>query len=128
MRTSIKAALIVAISALASTAVYAQSEQPAVATPAVEAAPATPAASPAPSATAAGPRIESASVAFQPAASAEIDVQRRGSSANLGQSRALMIAGAAGVVVGIIIGDDIGTLIAVSGAVVGLYGLYQYLK
>lgn len=48
--------------------------------------------------------------------------------ANLGQDRALMIAGAAALVVGAIIGGDSGTIIMVGGAVVGLYGLYQYLQ
>jgi hypothetical protein len=49
-------------------------------------------------------------------------------NANLGQARALMIVGAAALVTGAIIGDDPGTIIMVGGAVVGLYGLYQYLQ
>lgn len=49
-------------------------------------------------------------------------------NANLGQARALMIVGAAALVAGAIIGDDPGTIIMVGGAVVGLYGLYQYLQ
>lgn len=48
--------------------------------------------------------------------------------ANLGQAQALMIVGAAALITGAIIGDDPGTIIMVGGAVVGLYGLYQYLQ
>ena len=50
------------------------------------------------------------------------------SNANLGQSRAMMIVGGAALVTGAIIGGDAGTLIMVGGAVIGLYGLYQYLQ
>jgi hypothetical protein len=39
-----------------------------------------------------------------------------------------MIVGFGAVIVGLLIGDDVGTLIAVAGAAVGLYGLYHYLK
>jgi hypothetical protein len=39
----------------------------------------------------------------------------------------LMIFGGAALVTGLIIGDDAGTVIAVGGALVGLYGLYVYL-
>lgn len=49
-------------------------------------------------------------------------------NANLGQAKALMIVGAAALVTGAIIGDDPGTVIMVGGAIVGLYGLYQYLQ
>ena len=48
--------------------------------------------------------------------------------ASLGQSQALMIVGAAALITGAIIGDDPGTVIMVGGAIVGLYGLYQYLQ
>jgi hypothetical protein len=48
--------------------------------------------------------------------------------ANLGQSQALMVVGGAALIVGAIIGDDPGTVIMVGGAIVGLYGLYQYLQ
>ena len=48
--------------------------------------------------------------------------------ANLGQARALMVVGAAALITGAIIGGEPGTIIMVGGAVVGLYGLYQYLQ
>jgi hypothetical protein len=45
-----------------------------------------------------------------------------------GRNVAMMIVGAAGVLTGLLIGGDGGALVAVGGAVVGLYGLYQYLR
>lgn len=49
-------------------------------------------------------------------------------NANMGPNLALMGAGAAGVVVGLLIGGDGGTAIALGGGVVGLIGLYRYLR
>lgn len=47
---------------------------------------------------------------------------------NIGQSRAMMVVGVAGLIVGAIIGGTPGTIIMVGGAVVGLVGLYDYLQ
>jgi hypothetical protein len=47
---------------------------------------------------------------------------------NLGQSRAMMVVGVAGLLAGAIIGGTPGNLIMVGGAVVGLIGLYDYLQ
>jgi len=44
-----------------------------------------------------------------------------------GSGVGLMILGGAALVTGLIIGDNAGTVIAVGGALVGLYGLYVYL-
>lgn len=125
MRTTTLIAALFGFFAAVPVTAAAQMAQPAPAPSAAESAVAEPTA-----ALQAGPRIETSSVAFQPAVAADSAsaAAQSGNSANLGQSRAMMIAGGAAVVVGIIIGDEIGTLIAVSGAVVGLYGLYQYLK
>jgi hypothetical protein len=49
-------------------------------------------------------------------------------NANLGQARALMIVGVAGLIAGAIVGGTPGTLIMVGGALVGLYGLYDFLQ
>jgi hypothetical protein len=48
--------------------------------------------------------------------------------ANLGQARALMVVGVAGLIAGAIIGGSPGTIVMVGGAVVGLFGLYDYLQ
>ena len=47
---------------------------------------------------------------------------------NLGQSRAMMVVGVAGLIAGAIIGGTPGTIIMVGGTVVGLVGLYEYLQ
>lgn len=44
------------------------------------------------------------------------------------RSVALMIVGGAGVVVGSVVGGDSGRILVVGGAVVGLVGLWNYLK
>ena len=44
------------------------------------------------------------------------------------ENKALMIVGASGLIVGGIIGGHSGTVIMVGGAVVGLVGLWNYLK
>ena len=44
------------------------------------------------------------------------------------QNRALMIVGGAGMLTGMVIGGDSGTLISVGGGVVFLWGLFQYLQ
>lgn len=44
------------------------------------------------------------------------------------QNRAMMIVGGAAMLTGAVVGSDAGTLISVGGAVVFLWGLYQYLQ
>jgi hypothetical protein len=79
---------------------------------------------------AAGPTADAARVAVSEPTSHELKVssaaaQRR---AGLGQPVALMVVGGAALLTGLIIGDDAGPVIAVGGALVGLYGLYEYLQ
>ena len=83
---------------------------------------------PAPRAT--GPTTDAAVVGVRQPVSKEARtanpmMQRR---KGYGQPIALMVVGGAALLTGLIIGDDAGTVIAVGGAVVGLYGLYQYLQ
>ena len=77
----------------------------------------------------AGPTADGARVAVTAPTSHELKIsaaaqRRRG----LGQPVALMVVGGAALLTGLIIGDDAGTVIAVGGALVGLYGLYEYLQ
>ena len=117
--------LLVASAAIAPSA-YAQSAALAPApdsTPvAVQPAAAQPAAAQAPPA---GPTMDAASVAVRHAPAADVAAAPRG---GYGQPVALMVVGGAAVLVGLIIGNDVGTVIAVGGAIAGLYGLYQYLQ
>ena len=80
----------------------------------------------------AGPTIARAAVGARPLSQTtttldetEAAIQQR---LGLGQARALMIVGFAALVIGLIMDNDPGTLIAIGGAVVGLYGLYHYLR
>jgi hypothetical protein len=86
----------------------------------------------APQQTSVGPTVDRAAVGVRPLSQnpatiedAEAALQQR---LGLGQARALMIVGFAAVVIGLLMDNDPGTLIAVGGAVVGLYGLYHYLR
>jgi hypothetical protein len=55
-----------------------------------------------------------------------LNLQRR--SQGVGRPVALMIVGGAAVVLGALIGDDVGLLFMIGGAVVLLIGLYRYLQ
>lgn len=68
-----------------------------------------------------GVRAHQTAVQGEPLAA--LQQQRR-----VGSSKALMIVGGAAFVAGLIIGGDGGSILAVGGAVVGLYGLYTYVK
>lgn len=76
-----------------------------------------------------GPRMDAVRLGVEPvevnaeAASAAAMAQQR-----MGQSMALMIVGGAALVTGLVIGGDAGTILALGGAVVGLIGLYHYLR
>lgn len=89
-----------------------------------------PAPAPAPAAApAAGPTVEQASVAVRaPAQAHEQSASAAASRAGLGTARAQMIVGFAALVAGAIIGDTPGTIIMITGAAVGLWGLYNYLQ
>ena len=54
----------------------------------------------------------------------------RASDAHMGagQNVALMVVGGAALIIGAIMGHTAGALIAVAGAVVGLYGLYHFIQ
>jgi len=46
----------------------------------------------------------------------------------MGSNLAMMGVGAAAVVIGLMVGGDGGTILALGGGVVGLVGLYRYLR
>jgi hypothetical protein len=77
-------------------------------------------------AVASGPSMDAATLSPRLAKHSEMTVNsmRRPSR---GSGVGLMIFGGAALITGLIIGGDAGTVIAVGGALVGLYGLYVYL-
>jgi hypothetical protein len=75
-----------------------------------------------------GPRSESARFGV---ASAEVAAEEPAAAQQrrpLGEPMAMMVVGGAALIAGLIIGGDAGTVLAVGGAIIGLYGLYQYLR
>jgi hypothetical protein len=80
------------------------------------------------SAGSAGPTVDAARVAARYHESAELKIAAAPRRAGYGQPIALMVVGGAGLLTGLIIGGDAGTVIAVGGSLVGLYGLYEYLQ
>lgn len=78
---------------------------------------------------AAGPTLGSAAVGVRhvdaSAATNAAPAAPRGGRSN---GEALMIVGGAAVLVGIVVGNNAGYAISIAGAVIGLYGLYQYLQ
>ncbi|MHB1265340.1 MAG: hypothetical protein ACYC1S_13135 [Gemmatimonadaceae bacterium] len=88
-----------------------------------------PTAAPAAAAPAAGPTVEQAAVAVRaPAQAQEQQASAAAARSGLGTARAQMIVGFAALVAGAIIGGTPGTLIMITGAAVGLWGLYNYLQ
>ncbi len=81
----------------------------------------------APEAPVAGPTMASATLGYTSDVSTEMtwDNQRRGKG---GTGPVLAIVGGAALIGGLLIGDDAGTAIAVGGLIMGLIGLYLWLK
>ncbi|MBW8771470.1 MAG: hypothetical protein JF589_17075 [Gemmatimonadetes bacterium] len=77
-----------------------------------------------------GPTMASASLAVRPVEPKELQLNAAAAPkrAGYGQPVALMVVGGGALLTGLIIGGDAGTVIAIGGTVMGLYGLYEYLQ
>ena len=75
-----------------------------------------------------GPTVDAARVGVTRQTSSELQPAAQARRRGMGQPIALMVVGGAALLTGLIIGGDAGTVIAVGGALVGLYGLYEYLQ
>ncbi len=72
-----------------------------------------------------GPRVSQVGISRSAVVSTDMPQQPyRGSRSDI----AWMTVGGVALVAGLIIGGDVGTLFAVSGAVIGLVGLYRYMN
>jgi hypothetical protein len=119
-RHALRATLVAGLVLLAARPAHAQALAPHTPPADVAAAPKQPAA---------GPTMEAATVAVRPVESRTLQLNAAAAPRKgYGQPVALMVVGGAAVLTGLIIGDGAGTVIAVGGAVMGLYGLYEYLQ
>lgn len=76
-----------------------------------------------------GPTLENARVGARPLATANATESGAAVVQNRqGRPIALMVVGLGALLAGAIIGGDAGTIVMVGGAVIGLLGLYEYLR
>ena len=121
MRLIRREILLVAAAACIGTPVLAQSSDAPVTVPVV--------AEPAPSGPMAGPTFENLRAGYSETADAPLTMtEYHAASSSKKTGQVLAIVGGAAVIGGLLIGDDAGTAIAVGGLVMGLIGLYMWLK
>lgn len=75
-----------------------------------------------------GPRVVQGGVLNQALAPAPFEAPQPRDRVGAGSNLALMGVGLAALIIGLTIDGDAGTVIAVSGGVLGLVGLYRYLR
>jgi hypothetical protein len=75
-----------------------------------------------------GPTIESAAVGIRPAVSKDEAAATQARRRGVNNDVALMIVGGAAMIAGAIIDGDAGTIFLIGGAVIALWGLYNYLQ
>ena len=76
-----------------------------------------------------GPWVSDASVGLRSsAAPAPLAMAPASDQIHAGRNIALMAVGGGAIVAGALMDDDIGTIFIVTGAVIALYGLYNYLR
>ena len=62
------------------------------------------------------------------AAPVNSQTQTRSPGEGVGKTRAMMGVGLAAIIIGVVVGGDVGTVFIVGGGVVGLIGLYRFMK
>jgi hypothetical protein len=97
----------------------------AVSQPAAAQAPASPAAAAAPT-TSFAPTLVATRLGISAEGSAPLTVNASAARMGPREGRAIALVGGAAVIAGILIGGDAGTVIAIGGAGVGLFGLYVW--
>lgn len=74
-----------------------------------------------------GPRVVQAGILTHERVGAPLVPQPR-DQVRAGSNLALMGVGVTALILGLVIGDDAGTVIAIGGGAIGLVGLYRYLR
>jgi hypothetical protein len=59
---------------------------------------------------------------------ADVSATQRAQPQSMGKPMAMMIVGGAAVILGALIGDDVGTIFMLGGTIAFLIGLYEYIK
>lgn len=78
---------------------------------------------------AAGPTVAASRVGIQQSATLKTPAAPAAEARlGAGQNVALMVVGGAALIIGAIIGGTPGVIIAVTGAAIGLYGLYRFVQ
>jgi hypothetical protein len=77
---------------------------------------------------AAGPTVAASKVGISNSTTAPAKPAAAEQRLGAGRNVALMVVGAAALIIGAVIGGTPGVLIAVGGAAVGLYGLYNWVQ
>jgi hypothetical protein len=123
MRSSLRVQLLTLLACVMASPLLAQmaTPDPAVAEIAPVVAP------PIPAAPVAGPTMASATLGYTSDASTEMTWNNQQRAKN-NSGPVLAIVGGAALIGGLLIGDDAGTAIAVGGLIMGLIGLYLWLK
>ncbi|MFN8574291.1 MAG: hypothetical protein U0132_19730 [Gemmatimonadaceae bacterium] len=75
-----------------------------------------------------GPRVVTAGFTRAETNASDATPQKPANNVHAGENLALMGAGGAAVIVGLLIGGDGGHLLALGGGVVGIFGLFRYLR
>ena len=75
-----------------------------------------------------GPRLERTAAAMRAPAAERADAALQARTNSMGKPIALIVVGGAAIILGAVIGDDIGTIFSIGGAIALLYGLYLYLR
>ena len=76
----------------------------------------------------AGPTVAASVVGIKSSSTAAPKPVAAENSLGAGRNVALMVVGGAALIIGAIIGGTAGVLIAVGGAAIGLYGLYNFVQ
>ena len=75
-----------------------------------------------------GPRVARAGITAPARVRQPVVAPSQDDNVGAGPNVAMMAVGGAGIVVGSLIGGDGGTMIAIGGGVIGLIGLFRYLR
>jgi hypothetical protein len=74
------------------------------------------------------PTVANASVGIQRVVSNDVTPATPQPQGSVGRNPAMMIVGGVALIAGAVIGGESGTIIMIGGGLLGLYGLWQYLK